>query len=87
MSKSKTTESDVPSHYEGKIEPIVFLISVLTDGEFTGYLSGNIVKYISRFQRKGSPISDLEKAAKYLQWLTEHTKEVNKLNHTVRKGL
>ncbi|SMC27307.1 Protein of unknwon function [Andreprevotia lacus DSM 23236] len=35
-----------------------------------GYLAGNVIKYISRYQQKNG-LQDLEKAAHYLQKLIE----------------
>lgn len=60
-----------PKHYEGEIEPIVFMQSVLTAEEFKGYLKGNIIKYISRAEKKGGA-EDYQKALVYCQWLVEH---------------
>ena len=40
------------------------------------YVRGNIVKYVTRFLYKGTPIQDLEKANWYLNKLIEEIKNV-----------
>jgi hypothetical protein len=52
-----------PAHYaEGRsIEPI----DVIDDWSLSPHLA-NVLKYISRYDRKGSPVKDLEKAQYYL---------------------
>ena len=60
------------SHYDRSImQPIDFMESSFTPDEYRGYLKGQIIKYISRFRYKGSPIADLAKAQTYLAWLIE----------------
>lgn len=56
---------DAPSHYvDGrKHEPR----KVIEEWELS-YYAGNVVKYLSRYMHKGSPLEDLRKAAKYLSW-------------------
>ena len=64
-----------PSHYTaGGIETIDFIRAKLTPEEFRGYCKGNIIKYLSRCGRKKSaPMGeDVQKAAKYMQWLEEN---------------
>ena len=58
-------------HYAYGIEPIEYMRSRFTPDEFRGYLKGNCIKYLSRFERKGG-VEDLEKARVYLDWLIEH---------------
>ena len=55
---------DHPPHYtEGRAhEPI----DVIEDWQL-GYHLGNVIKYVSRCDRKGDGIEDLRKAAWYLQ--------------------
>lgn len=62
-----------PQHYCGKIETIDFIKDKLGD-EFTPYCLGNVMKYISRYDKKGNPLEDLEKAAVYLGWAIEAMK-------------
>lgn len=56
-----------PQHYNsGGIEPIKYIQS-----HKMGFCDGNVVKYVTRFKYKGSPIEDLKKAKQYLDWLIE----------------
>ena len=58
-----------PKHYtQGGIEVYDFIKS----NRF-GYAQGNVVKYVSRFRYKGTPIQDLLKARWYLNKLIEET--------------
>lgn len=56
-----------PSHYGGEIETIDFIRDKLGNG-FVSYCIGNVIKYVSRYDKKGKPIEDLEKAQVYLGW-------------------
>lgn len=59
-------------HYNrGTIQPIDFMESNFTPDEYRGYLKGNIIKYVSRYLLKKSPLDDLGKAKTYLDWLIE----------------
>ncbi len=40
-----------------------------------GFLEGNVIKYLTRWERKGTPKQDLEKAEHYLQKLVEEAKQ------------
>jgi len=54
---------DHPPHYnEGRLEAI----EVIEDWKL-GFHCGNVVKYIARHTRKGTPKEDIEKAIWYLQ--------------------
>lgn len=61
-----------PEHYHphGIIthEPIEIMKSMLTPDAYRGYLVGNVIKYISRYDRKNG-VEDLEKAKKYIDFL------------------
>ena len=35
------------------------------------YLQGNVIKYITRFKSKGTPLQDLQKAKHYVEMLIE----------------
>lgn len=64
-----------PSHYTaGGIETIAYIKAKLSPAEYEGYLKGNVLKYMSRYNHKGG-LQDLEKAKVYLQWLIEHLGE------------
>lgn len=55
-----------PDHYKNKaIQPWDFIVS-----NNLGYLEGNVVKYISRWQQKNG-IEDLRKAKHYIEKLIE----------------
>lgn len=61
-----------PPHYTGGgIECIDAMEAALTPEEFRGYLRGNCIKYLWRYDRKGEPVEDLRKAAWYLDRLTD----------------
>ena len=47
-----------------------------------GYLEGNVVKYVSRYQYKGDPIGDLKKARAYIDKLLEQAREESCKVHT-----
>lgn len=53
------------SHYKVTIEPWDYIIA-----NGLGFLEGNIIKYISRWQVKGG-VEDLKKAQHYLEKLIE----------------
>jgi hypothetical protein len=55
---------DHPAHYGGADNPYE-AIKVIEAWEL-GFNLGNTVKYISRAERKGAPLEDLQKAAWYL---------------------
>lgn len=55
-----------PSYYKrGKIEAIEAIESSMSKEQFLGYLKGNTLKYIWRFDRKNN-VEDLKKAIWYL---------------------
>jgi hypothetical protein len=61
-----------PPHYtDGGIETIDYIRAKLTPEGFRGFLTGNILKYMSRAGKKGKASEDHEKAAVYLGWLKE----------------
>ena len=58
-------------HYTSKdIQPWDAMESWMTEEQFKGFLLGNVIKYVARFQDKGGKI-DLEKAQHYLDKLLE----------------
>jgi hypothetical protein len=61
-----------PSHYKsGGIEAIEGIEASMEPEAFVGYLKGNIMKYMWRYERKGKPIEDLKKARWYLDRLIQ----------------
>ena len=64
-----------PEHYtNGEIECIDAIRAALTAEQYAGYLRGNIIKYLWRYDRKGGA-EDLRKARTYLEWLIEAVDE------------
>ena len=60
-----------PSHYNRYSREVIESIKGLcTPEEFRGYLKGNIIKYSARYPDKGG-IQDIDKLAKYTQFLKE----------------
>jgi hypothetical protein len=59
-----------PKHYADKeIEVIDYIrdtTKFLEVNGYEGYCVGNVIKYISRYTKKGNPKQDLEKAMYYL---------------------
>jgi hypothetical protein len=56
-------------HYKTEIQPWDFILA-----NNLGYLEGNIIKYVSRYKKKGG-MADLLKAQHYLQKLIETTQK------------
>ena len=56
-------------HYRTEIQPWDFIVA-----NNLGYLEGNIIKYVSRYKKKGG-MADLLKAQHYLQKLIETTEK------------
>lgn len=64
------------SHYmEGGLEVIDILKAKLTPEQYKGFLRGNALKYLFRYDHKGTPFQDLEKALDYLRWLKDMVRE------------
>lgn len=87
-----------PSHYVGNIETIDFIKDKLGWG-FIPYCLGNVMKYVSRYDKKGKPLEDLQKASVYLQWAIDELEannskltklanpsDIKELNEELQKG-
>jgi hypothetical protein len=63
-----------PLHYcEGAIECIDAIEAVIADMQGTeAFLTGQVLKYLWRWDRKGNPTEDLRKAQWYLRRLLSH---------------
>ena len=48
------------------IQPVTYI-----NANGLSYLQGNVIKYITRFKSKGTPLQDLEKAKHYIDMLIE----------------
>ena len=67
-----------PKHYNsGNIECIDAIEESMSSHAFKGYLKGNCMKYLWRYDYKGKQVQDLQKAGWYLNKLTEIVKEEN----------
>jgi hypothetical protein len=65
-----------PDHYnKGAIEAIEAIKASMPDDEFNGYLKGNALKYLWRYDYKGKPVEDLRKCRWYIERLIQ---EINK---------
>ena len=72
----KVDPVDQPDHYnKGSIEAIEAIKASMPDQEFNGYLKGNALKYLWRYDYKGKPVEDLRKCRWYIDRLI---KEINK---------
>jgi len=58
-----------PPHYNQHGVECIDAIKATTGDNFKDYLKGNIIKYLWRFDYKGKPIEDLQKAKWYLDKL------------------
>ncbi len=63
---------NTPTHYKPhgiiKNEPINTIKYMISDDAYKGFLVGNIIKYVSRYDMKNG-VEDLEKAKKYIDML------------------
>lgn len=67
-----------PSHYNtGNIECIEAIEESMSSVAFKGYLKGNAMKYLWRYDYKGKQVEDLRKAGWYLLRLTDIVIEEN----------
>ncbi|CAD0299948.1 hypothetical phage protein [Enterococcus phage vB_EhiS_268] len=70
----ETTMTDLidnQPHYKNQgIEPIDLMRKNFTKEEFTGFLQGNVLKYMLRYKDKNG-LEDLKKAKTYLTWLID----------------
>lgn len=62
-------------HYSGKIETIDFIKDKLTGEQFEGYLVGNVIKYLSRYNKNDKSHEDLIKGFTYYFWLMQDKRE------------
>tara|TARA_R100000306_G_scaffold62362_1_gene68938 strand:- start:739 stop:1008 length:270 start_codon:yes stop_codon:yes gene_type:complete len=77
-----------PFHYnQGSIETIDLIQNSGSDKQFEGYLKGNIIKYISRYNYKEEPINDLYKAEWYLLRLIKELEDSESSVKPVRPNL
>lgn len=74
--KEKQDNVNHPAHYtNGKVECIDAIESATNDLKgYEAFLTGQVIKYVWRFKRKGKPLEDLQKAEWYLHKLMESVK-------------
>lgn len=71
----KKDEVNNPAHYtSGGIECIDAIKASMTEEQFKGFLKGNVIKYLWRYELKNNPVQDLEKAQFYLNRLLKEVK-------------
>lgn len=85
MNETNETNDNVkhPSHYtSGGIECIEAIKESMCTIAYKGYLKGNVMKYMWRYEDKNG-LEDLEKARVYLDWLIilieEEERELNEV--------
>lgn len=65
-------EAEHPSHYtNGNIECKDYIRDVVGRDGYLNYCRGNIIKYITRYDKKGTPVKDLEKIKVYVDFMLE----------------
>jgi len=62
-----------PTHYNQAGIECIAAIQAALGPNFKYYLQGNVMKYMWRFDYKGKPLEDLQKAQWYLNTLLEDT--------------
>ena len=73
--RKKPDPVERPDHYNsGAIEAIEAIKASMPEQEFRGYLKGNALKYLWRYDYKGKPVEDLRKCKWYIERLI---KEMN----------
>ena len=64
-------EPQKPAHYDTGVDTIAFMRANCPPEQVEGFLRGNALKYLQRYDRKSQAVSDLKKAAHYVQMLIE----------------
>ena len=65
-----------PDHYnKGAVEAIEAIKASMPEHEFRGYLKGNALKYLWRYDYKGKPVEDLRKCRWYIDRLIKEMNE------------
>lgn len=79
LSPVKQEEADkVPEHYDehyqGDVQPIELMQSVMSTEAFMGFLRGNIIKYACRLGKKDDVAKETTKILRYAEWLDKVAK-------------
>jgi hypothetical protein len=73
--KATSDPVDQPDHYNsGSIEAIEAIKASMPQNEFNGYLKGNALKYLWRYDYKGKPVEDLRKCKWYIDRLLKEVR-------------
>ena len=75
MTDTNTDMVNSPSHYNQSGIECIAAIQAALGPNFKYYLQGNIMKYLWRFDYKGKPLEDLQKAKRYVEFLIDNFKE------------
>ena len=63
--------SGVAHYNQGDIECIDAIRACMSRKGFQDFCRGNVIKYLWRYRLKAPPLSDLQKALDYLNWMIE----------------
>ena len=66
--KQPTPDPVNPDHYKNAVETIDAIEASMTPEAFRGYLKGNVIKYVTRYEKKNG-LEDLKKGDWYLSKL------------------
>jgi hypothetical protein len=70
-----------PSHYtNGEIECIDAIKASMSRESFLGFLKGNIIKYMWRYEKKVNPLEDVKKAGWYREKLEKELSNESRSN-------
>lgn len=68
-----------PSHYtKGGVECIEAIEASMSEEAFNGFLKGNVIKYMWRYESKALPAEDIAKARWYLDRLLKEVQHDTK---------
>ena len=75
-----------PDHYQGADGmEVIDVIRNFTGPAYKGYLQGNIIKYVLRYEKKNG-VQDLEKAMWYLSELLDYERKENAIKQFIVHG-
>lgn len=64
-----------PPHYADRKYPVWDVMEDSMGDRYVGFLEGNVLKYMMRWDKKGKPVEDLKKAKQYLEKLIKAMEE------------
>ena len=64
-------EPSTPAHYDTGIDTIAFMRANCPPEQVEGFLRGNALKYLQRYDRKSQAVADLKKCRHYIEMLIE----------------